>query len=290
MTDKSAGKAESEDAKFKSALEEAATQLGKDAGVDGLPGKLPAFDEIRNEMARQEGYRKALSSEFDAEASFRRVFPGQASVNLDKLASSLKNPELDPKDRGYLQFLQDNFDKIAGVGSRKSEKTADLTVQDVRAMAAMNETNPQFVSAGLAFLSKNFFQVSDSDGKVNAERVERLLHDHSYLLFPKETQEGLLNLGAAMKGVELHPANYEKGRRIKFALTAEDAEKLDAAELVDNLRIQALQKVMFGRQTQKLDKKSMSPEAEKQYKEAAAKYVQLKAAGLNEFLEKLEKQ
>lgn len=276
------------DEAFKKELDDAAAELLKASGkssVVELGGHLPAPEEIKYEIERQKSYEGALKTEFDAEAQWNRIFKNsQKSIRKSGLDEKLKEPGLDAQSKGYLQYLQDNFPSLAGITSRKSEKSPALSLNDLTAFAAMNEVSPKKIESGIQFLKDNFFKVSGTDDKVTGERVERLLFDHSYLLFPKDTQERLDDLYQAMKSVDLRPQNYEQGKRLRTGINAEEAAKLDPAELSDNLRIQALQKGIFGRQTVKLDKKSMSADAGKQYEEARARFLELKKNGIERFL------
>lgn len=275
---------------FKKELDEAAGVLLRSAGKESvaeLGGHLPSADDIRHEIERQKAYDSALKTEFDAEAQWHQIFKkGEKNIRFGQLDERLKDAGLAPQSRGYLQYLKEHYKEIAGIASVKGEKDPALSLNDVTSFAAMNEVSPEKIASGVQFLKNNFFKVSGTDDRVSGERVERLLFDHSYLLFPKDTQEKLDDLYNAMKSVDLRPQNYEKGKRVKTGVSAEEAAQLDGMELSDNLRIQALQKGMFGKQTVKLDKKSMSLEAEKQYADARARYLELKESGLDKALSK----
>ena len=247
---------------------------------------------VLDEIARQQGYKQAVKSEPEAEVSWNRAFPkGERSLSHDKIKERLKDPSLEGKSKGFVQFLDDNYDKIAGMAGTGSDKNPALSVTDVMTLASMNQVDPVRMQAGAQFLKDKFFQISGMDDKVNAQRVERLLFDHSFSLFPKETQERLNDIVSVVKSVDQSPSAFDQsGKRTRSGLTSDDAQKLNATELGDNLRIQSLQKGMFGGKTVKFDAKQISPDARTQYEAAQKRYHELQNKGLDQFLAGLEKQ
>lgn len=269
--------------------EQASQRLLFDAQSD-RKGVLPdtSMKEIVDEIARQQGFKGALKSEPEAEISWNQAFPGgEKSVSADKLKQRLQDPKLDGRSKGFIQFLDENFDKLAGI-SGKGDK--QLCVTDVMAAAAMNQVDPVRMDGAVDFLKKNYFQVSGMDDKVNKERLDRILFDHSFSLFPKETQERLMDLSNVLKSADQRPSNFDQtGKRTKSGLVPEDADKLSGQELSDNLRVQSLQKYLFGAKTQKFDGKQLGAEAKSQFDTAQKRFKELQAKGLDKFLASLEK-
>ncbi len=242
-------------------------------------------------MAKSEGYNGAVKTEFDAEANWGRAFGRNAgSFTAEQLKVQAQRTDLDPHSQGFVQFLSDNFSKIAGISARKDSSPAKISLTDVAALGAMNETDPKSMDAGVKFLKEHFFKVSGMDNKVTVDRVERLLFDHSFQFFPKDVQERLNDSLLVVKSSDKDPANFDaQGQRKKAGFTEEQAQKLDASELTDMVRSQALQKALFGKSTQKFDGKTVGKDAGAQYSEAQRRYSELKSRGIESFLATLQK-
>lgn len=242
-------------------------------------------EDIDPERARANGFATALASEADAETNWRRAFNQKELLSKENLAEKLKEEKLDPHSRGFLEFLSANFDKIAGIATAKPDK---LSFKDLIAVAGMNEVDSSRVEAGLEFLKSKYFEISGLDDKVSSQRVERLLFDHAFLLYPKETQSRLSDLFDIFKIAESLPSNFdEKGKRVRAAFGKEDCQALKSEELIDHARIRALQKGIFAGAFLSASKNSFSPQARKQYAEAQKRYFELKDAGINDFINSL---
>ena len=243
-------------------------------------------------MARSEGYTDAAKNEFEAEANWGRAFGKAASsFTAEQLKEQSQRSDLDPRSQGFVQFLNDNFSKIAGLSAKKDSTPAKVSLSDVAVLGAMNEVDPSSMSAGVKFLQDNFFKVSGMDNKVTVDRVERLLFDHSFQFFPKDVQERLNDSLLVVKSADKAPSNFDaQGKRQRSGFTEEQAQKLNAADLTDAMRAQALQKGMFGRNTQRFDGKTISKDAPAQIAEAQKRYAELKNRGLDAFLDALKKQ
>lgn len=248
-----------------------------------------ASEELLKAADPNETYKTALKSEYDAESNWTHSLPkGQTALTADQIKDILKKPDLDAQSQGFMHFLQDNFLHIAGVagsdGGRADASAAKISLGDVVALGAMNEVSPEKMEAGVKFLQGNFFPLSGFDNKVTSERVEKLLYDHSYLLLPQETKDLIYDLTNVVKSSDGSLADFDKGKRTKSGLTEDDAKALKANELTDNLRIQALEKGMFGTALQRLDGKTLGAKAQAQYDEAAKRYKDLRSKGLDDFL------
>lgn len=242
-------------------------------------------------MAKSEGYNAAVKTEFDAESNWGKAFGKNAgSFTAEQLKAHAQRTDLDPHSQGFVQFLSDNFPKIAGISSRKDVTPAKISMTDVTTLGAMNETDPESMDAGVKFLKDHFFKVSGMDNKVTVDRVERLLFDHSFQFFPKDVQERLNDSLLVVKSADKDPANFDsQGQRKKSGFTEEQAQKLDASQLTDMVRAQALQKALFGKSTQKFEGKTVGKDAGAQYAEAQKRYSELKSRGLESFLAGLQK-
>ncbi|HNH52828.1 MAG TPA: hypothetical protein PLL07_10460, partial [Nitrosomonas sp.] len=58
----------------------------------------------------------------------------------------------------------------------------------------MNQVSPEKIDAGVNYLKKHFFELSGLDDKVSSQRIDKLIFDHSFQLFPKETQDRLYDI------------------------------------------------------------------------------------------------
>lgn len=242
-------------------------------------------------IGKEEGYKGAVKTEFEAEANWNRAFgKGASSFTADQLKEQAKRTDLDPHSQGFVQFLNDNFSKIAGIAARRDGNPAKISVNDVAAIGAMNEIDAKSMDAGVKFLKENFFKVSGMDNKVTVDRVERLLFDHSFNFFPKDVQDRLNDSLLVVKSADRNPANFDnQGNRKKSGFTEEQAQSLNAGELTDIVRAQALQKGMFGKTTQKFEGKNIGKDAPAQFAEAQKRYAEIKNRGLDAFLASLEK-
>jgi len=242
----------------------------------------------------EDGYKTAVHSEFEAESNWHHALPkGQTSLTQADISESLKNPKLDSQSQGFLHFLQDNFSQIAGCANAdaKGDKVSvsvSVSINDVIAIGGMNEVSPGKMHDGVEFVQNNFFALSGFDNKVTADRVEKLTFDHSFLLLPKGTQELLYDLKDVVKSADRRPADFDHGKRVKSGLTEDDTRALKAEALSDNLRIQALEKGMFGTGVQKFDASAIGPKAQQQFDQASKRYNELKSNGLDEYLHKFE--
>jgi len=271
------GQEKSKDPLLKKAMEQGAADL-------------LSQESLKASISEQEAYRGAVKSQVDAESNWTHALPkGQKSLSSDEINEQLKNPKLDPQTHGFLHFLQDNFLEIAGTAGQKGADKSKVSINDVIAIGAMNEVSPEKIDDGVKFLQENFFKLSAFDDKITAERVEKMMFDHAFLLYPKETQNRISELPAVIKSVDQRPQNYYQNNRMKLGLSEDDAKKLNARDLTDNLRIQALEKGMFGTSALKFDSKSLNPKALIQYEEAAQRYAELKNKGLEKFLANLQK-
>jgi hypothetical protein len=252
---------------------------------------LASQELLKATITEQEAYRGAVKSQVDAESNWNHALPkGQKSLSADDIKEQLKNSKLDPQTKGFLHFIQDNFLDIAGTAGQKgSTDNSKVSINDVVAIGAMNEISPEKIDDGVKFLQENFFKLSGFDNKLTAERVEKMQFDHAFLLYPRETQVRIEELGPVLKSVDQCPQNYYQNNRIKLGVSEDDVKKLNAGELTDNLRIQALEKGMFGGAELKFDAKVMNPKAQSQYDEAAKRYAELKSKGLEKFLSNLQK-
>lgn len=242
-------------------------------------------------IARNEGYTGAAKTEFEAESNWNKAFGKNAgSFSAEQLKEQANRTDLDPRSQGFVQFLNDNFSKIAGISARRDANPAKISMSDVTVLGAMNEINSKSIDDGVNFLKENFFKVSGMDNKVTVERVERLLFDHSFQFFPKDVQERLNDSLLVVKSADKNPANFDaQGIRKKAGFTEDQAKQLNAAELTDIARAQALQKGLYGKNTQKFEGKTVGKDAQAQYSEAQKRYAELKARGLDSFLSTLEK-
>lgn len=237
-------------------------------------------------VAQQDGYHGAIKTAADAESSWRRAFAdGKSAVSQEDIKSRLSDPSLDAHSKGYLRFLQDNFDKLAGLSSTKDKPDGKLNLADLGAAAAMNEISPEHLQSGVKFLQDKFFELSGMDDKVTRDRVEKMYWDHSFKLFPKDTQQNIFDLISVMKSVDQRPENFPQGKRGKTALSDEDAGKLDGKQLADNLRVQALQRWIFGKNAQGFDGTSLGKDALTQYQQASKRYAE-KSSALDSILSK----
>lgn len=264
---------------LKKGLEQAQAQGASRELLGAAQNELqPGLKEVIDRIAQDESYKNAIKSEVDAESSWRRAFPkGENTATQDKLKEELKNPSMDPHTRGYLQYLSDNFSKIAGIASQKQDKNPALSIADAAAFGGMNETSPARIKSGVEFLQNKFFAVSGLDDKVTAERLDRLIYDHSFQLFPQDVQDHFYELSSVIKSADQRLSNFDQSnKRTKSGLSADDAKTLNPEELSDNLRIQALEKRMFGKSLAKLDGKAIGPEAKSQYAAASQRYKELK--------------
>ena len=256
---------------------------------------------IANTEKQNEAYRGALKTELDAELNWNRALPkGETVLTAAKLKERLQDPKLEPESRGFLKFLDDNFSKIAGVAGRKDKgadkattpgatSATELSINDATAVGGMNQINPEKMDAGVKFLQDNFFKLSGMDNKVSSERMDRLLFDHAFQFYSKETQDRMYDVADVVKASDQRPQSFSNGARTKSGLQETDAAGLKPNELVDSMRIQALQKAMYGRSTAKYDGKSLSKDAESQYEQAKKRYTDLRKNGLDDFLQKLDK-
>jgi hypothetical protein len=248
-----------------------------------------ASHNLLNAALKEDGYKTAVHSEFEAEANWHHAFSkGQTALTQTELSEMLKNPKLDTQSQGFMHFLQDNFEQIAGCSANAAAKADKVSINDVIAIGGMNEVSPGKIRDGVDFVQNNFFALSGLDNKVTADRVEKLTYDHSFLLLPKSTQELLYDLKDVVKSANRLPADFDHGKRVKSGLTEDDARALKADALSDNLRVQALEKGMFGTSVQKFDSNVLGPKAQQQFDEAAKRYNELKSKGLDKYLQKFE--
>lgn len=230
-------------------------------------------------VAQQDGYNGAIKTALDAETSWRHAFgDGQNSVSKDQIKARLNDPSVDAHSKGFIKFVQDNFDRLSGLSSSKDNAdTSKISVADVAAAGAMNEISPEHMQSGLKFLQEKFFELSGMDNKITRDRIEKMYWDHSFKLFPKETQDNIFNSMSVLKSVDQRPENFTQGKKGKTSLSEEDTNKLDANQLADNLRIQALQKWMFGKNAQNLDSAVLGKDAITQYQQSAKRYTEQKS-------------
>ena len=266
---------ESADAQHSNEQENAAANLWQSSVSDQDFMKDDSLAKKAAEaVAQQDGYKGAIKSAVDAESSWKRAFPdGASSVSGDQVKARLNDPATDAHTKGFLQFVQDNFDKLAGLSSLKDKPEAGkLNVTDVACAGAMNEISPEHMQSGVKFLQDKFFELSGMDNKVTRDRVEKMYWDHSFKLFPKETQQDIFDLMSVMKSADQRPENFPQGKKGKTALSDEDAGKLDGKQLADNLRIQALQKWIYGKNAQGFDSATLGKDALTQNQFASKRY------------------
>ncbi len=269
-----------------------AGQMGK----SGSDLKSPTLmNAVVDEIARKEGYDTAAKSRVDAEVNWNSAFPeGTKSVSKEDLQKLLQDKNLAAHNRGYIEFIDENFSKIAGLAEPGGAKAQDgkdtrVSLSDMSTLGGLNEIDPARMRAAVDFMQSKFFELSSMDNKVSSQRIERMLFDHSFQLFPKDVQEKIYDLTKLVKSADQRLENFEGNKRVKSGLTEDDARALDAKTLTDNLRIQELQKSMFGRKFAGLDGKTLSADAKSQYESAARRYAELQKQGLDEFLEGLRK-
>lgn len=191
----------------------------------------------------QTAYKEALSSTFNAESGWTRTLGLKDKINLDTINENLNKEGLDEENKAYLQALKDNFSKIAGTAT--GDKNT-LAIEDVRAIGRMNDISTAKLETGVQFLREKFFNISGMDDKVTLSRVNQIMWDHSFGLMPEETQEQIHLIPAILESSLKHPSNFNRyGLQMKTALEQEDALSLSAAQLTDNMRIEALRKEMF---------------------------------------------
>ncbi len=280
MTDKDAGKLEkNDDSMLKKALELASGELLNDANGnknDSLP---------RHDMP-QDNSRDSVKSAFESESNWHKALPkGETSVSLEQVKESLKNPALSEQSKSYLQYIEDNFTKVAGIASKNDKASSDrVSLQDMVAVGGMNEILPAKMQSGVKFLHEHFFELSGLDDKITGPRIERLIWDHSFQLYPKETQNLISGLPEVFRGAVICPHNFDSKKAP--SLGRDEALALDAASVTDNLRIQALQKAMFAAKTIKLEDNLSNKDAQFQYSTASLRYAELKKKGLDDLLSK----
>lgn len=271
---------------FDKAHDLAAAELLKD--VAHQPTKDAAGKLSSDETVRNDAYKNAVKSSVDAEANWRQSVPkGQTALTEDQIKDQLQRADLDPRSRGFLQFVGDNFSRLAGVAALDGQDSSKVTLKDVAAIGAMNEISPGSLDKSVKFLQDKFFELSGMDNKVTRDRVEKMYWDHSFRLFPQETQDRIYDLMAVMKSADQRPEDFDhNGKRIKAGLTSDEAQKLSGAELADNLRVQALQKWIFGQNTQKFESSQLGKDAVLQYNRTAQHFKELKEQGLDSFIAK----
>src|SRR5579883_2686784 len=133
--------------------ENAAANLWKDSLPDQkLPGDH-RDSKMDDASAQKDAYSSAIKSALDAESGWRHAFPDSAkSVTQDELKARLGDPAIDASSRGYLQFLNDNFDKLAGLASAQDKMdSSKISLNDVAAAGAMNDISPEHMHSGVKF-------------------------------------------------------------------------------------------------------------------------------------------
>lgn len=268
----------------KAAVNSASEQLLSDS--QGRFFEKKDLNAAVGEIQRQEAYRGAVKSEADAEISWNQTIGSEKSVSSTDIKNRLKDQSLSPQQQGVLQFLDDNFSKIAGTVGNDSSR---MSKADLMAVGGMNQISPEKIDAGVSFLKDHFFELSGLDDKVSSQRVDKLIYDHSFQLFSKETQERLYDIASVVKSSDQNPKSFDQGKRLHSGLTKDETDALNSKELSDNLRIQALEKTMFGAKFQRMDGKQLSPEQSSQYTAAEKRYRELQSKGLDKFLSQLDR-
>lgn len=239
------------------------------------------LDAAVAEIQRQESYKGAVKTEADAEINWNQSIGNAKSLSAADIKSRLNDNNLSPQAKGFLQFLDDNFSNLAGAVSKDA---SHVSKADLMAIGGMNSVSPERIDAGAKFLKDHFFELSGLDDKVSAQRIDRLIYDHSFQLFSKETQDRLYDVANVVKSSDQSPQSFEQGKRVRSGLTRDDANTLQAQELSDNLRIQALQKALYGAKLQRFDGKTLGGDSSSQYNAAAQRYRELQKKGLDSFL------
>ncbi len=224
--------------------------------------------ELASSSVLQDNTNSAVKSEVDAETNWHRALTkGEDSLTQAQINERLQDSSLNREDKEFFRMMNDHFSQIAGISEIKEQSPVVIKLSDMIAVGAMNQISPGRIASGLQFMKEHFFELSGLDDKISANRIERLLWDHSFQLYPKETQSLISGLPELFKGVVISPHNFDKTK--VPGLGRDETLKQDAAFVSDNLRIQALQKGMFGTKMQRLETNLSSKEAQSQYSIAA---------------------